>query len=268
MAAHDDADHAILYSEENGVGVITLNRPDALNTFRHADYLSLLHRLDEIGASTSVRALVITGRGRAFSAGQDLRELEDGALPPVSDQIVRLEELQDITRRLIGLDVPTITAFNGFAVGAGLEIAIACDFRIAVPDAYFLFAEASRGLFPTNGVLWLLPRLVGPAHAKELLLFARKFDAEYGYRTGLVNEIVAPEKLLARAVEMATDLSENSSDTIRGVKRLLRSTFEMSLEDMLREEIVYNTEVMSGADFAEGVNAFFEKRPPVFKRVE
>lgn len=264
MNAIDESGAGIEYEEIGHTAVITLNSPERLNTFRQADYLALIGYLKHVRSSRKVRALIITGKGRAFSAGQDLSELDPDNLPGLEKQTELLERFQEITRTLISIEVPTITAFNGFAVGVGLEIAIACDFRIAAPDAYFLFAEARRGLFPTNGVLWLLPRLIGLTRAKEMLLFAKKCDADFALQAGLLTEIAPADKLQARALEMVDALAANSGDTIRGVKSLLKSTFDITLEEMMREEIRHNIEIMKSPDFAEGLSSFFEKRSAAF----
>lgn len=267
MQDPSDLDQQMSFEERDGIGVICFARPDQLNTFRHEDYLRLLGLLDEVAASSSLRALIITANGRSFSAGQDLRQLEGEAKPKPEEELIFLKRFQDITRKVVALDIPTITAFNGFAVGVGLEIAIACDFRISVPDAYFMFAEARRGLFPTNGVLWLLPRLIGPAYAKEMLLFGDKFDTDYAYRTGLISEIVEPDQLMPRAREIARVLANNAGDTVEGIKVLLRQSFDLSLEEMMEKEVEFNVKVMNGEDFAEGINSFLEKRAPVFNRI-
>lgn len=256
---------SILYTESNDVGVICLNRPEQLNTFRREDYETLLAQIAQVRDS-SVRALVITGNGRAFSAGQDLGELKEDTIADVAGQDEILATLQNITLSLIGLDIPTIVAFNGFAVGAGLEMSLACDFRIATPESYFMFAEAKRGLFPTNGVLWLLPRLVGLAHAREMLLTGRKFDAEYALRVGLVNEVTPAASLHARAMELAGELADNAQATVAGIKTLLRATFDVSLSEMMAREVEFNRDITGSADFNEGVNAFLQKRKPNFRR--
>lgn len=255
---------AILYIEVNDVGVISLNRPEQLNTFRRQDYEALLAQIAAV-RNSSVRALVITATGRAFSAGQDLGELDADKLADGVEQGQILATLQDITASLVALDIPTIAAFNGFAVGAGLEMSLACDFRIAAQESYFMFAEAKRGLFPTNGVLWLLPRLVGLSHAREMLLSGRKFDADYALRVGLLNEIVPASELSPRALALAAELAENAPSTIAGIKQLLRSTFDISLEEMLRREVEQNRAITGGKDFAEGVSSFLEKRKPNFR---
>ncbi len=265
MLVQEDAGDAIAFTEEGGVSVITLNRPAQLNTFRHIDYVRFLELLERVHQS-SARVLILTAVGRAFSAGQDLTELDTNALVKKDDQAVILQRFQEITRKITLLNIPTIAAFNGFAVGAGLEMALACDFRIAVPHAYFLFAEAQRGLFPTNGVLWLLPRLIGISRAKEMLLFARKFDAEYALTAGLINEIVTEDKLAGRAMEMAVALADNAPFTIAGIKTLLRSTYDITLDEMMEKEIDYNMRAVESDDFAEGVSSFLEKRKPDFNR--
>ena len=260
------ASDVIQLSEAEGVATICFARPNELNTFREADYNRLIELLAYVASSQTIRALIITANGRAFSAGQDLKALDLTNKPSVEEERRQLARFQAITREIYGLNVPTIAAFNGFAVGVGLEIAIACDFRISVPDAYFMFAEAQRGLFPTNGVLWLLPRLIGPSNAREMLFFASKFDTSYALRTGLISEIVSPDELISRAEEMAQQLSRNSGDTISGIKELLRSTYDTTLEDMMALEIEQNVKVMNGEDFQEGIRSFLEKRAPEFTR--
>lgn len=262
MILHDEA---LLYDETGSVGLITFNRQDRLNTFRRRDYEMLLALLQSV-RNSSVRSLVISGTGRAFSAGQDLSEIEAGKISDAEDQESLLKMMQDITRILMDMDIPTITAFNGFAVGAGLEIALACDFRIGVPESYFMFAEVRRGLFPTNGVLWLLPRLVGLANAREMLLTGRKFNAAHALRAGLLNEVVPADQLRDRAMELASELSDNSLDSIAGIKSLLRITYDVSLEEMMQCEIDHNRAMTHSPDFAEGVSAFLEKRMPDFRR--
>lgn len=262
MGGNPDSD-AILYAETDDIGVITLNRAEQLNTFRRQDYIDLL-RVIEAVRNARVRVLIVTGKGRAFSAGQDLAELQDGAIH-ADDQRALLDTLQSITRGLGSLDIPTIVAFNGFAVGAGLEMALACDFRIATAESYFMFAEAKRGLFPTNGVLWFLPRLVGMAHARAMLLSGRRFDAMYAHRIGLINEIATGD-VMAHAMKLADELAQNAPSTIAGVKTLLRGAFDVSLGEMMEREIEYNEAVARGPDFAEGIRAFLEKRKPDFRR--
>lgn len=263
MSMTNDLEPAIQFVIHERIGLLTFNRPDDLNTFRACDYRELDARIEEIPTST-VRALIITGRGRAFSAGQDLAEFDRQAMPTEEQQRDHLQYLQSITRKIVALRIPTIAAFNGFAVGFGLEIAIACDFRIATPASFFMFSEAKRGLFPTNGVLWLLPRLVGSARAKEMLLLADKFPADYALRHGLVSEVVPPEKLMDRATTLAKKLVANSGRTIEGINMLLAETYDMSLEQMLAAELEENVRVMRGPEFVEGITAFLQKRTPNF----
>jgi enoyl-CoA hydratase/carnithine racemase len=255
---------SINFTRHGDVGVITLNRPARLNTFRRADYETLLQLIRQIPDS-GVRALVITATGRAFSAGQDLTELNVEKLRDQAEQQGILTTLQDITRSLVALDVPTLVAFNGFAVGAGLEIALACDFRIGASNSYFMFSEVRRGLFPTNGVLWLLPRLVGMAHARALLLSGHKLDAVRAERIGLLHEVLPADEVLPRGLALASELAGNSLCSMAGIKTLLRETFDVSLEETLMREVEFNRDIVSSADFSEGVSSFLEKREPDFR---
>lgn len=257
-------DQSICYEERADIGVITLNRPQRLNTFRRQDYEQLLHCIQQ-ARDSDIRCLLLTANGRAFSAGQDLAELERDKIVSVSEQIDMLDTLQNITRGLRGLDVPTLVAFNGFAVGVGLELSLACDIRIATKDSYFMFAEARRGLFPTNGVIWLLPRLIGLSNASAMLLLGRKFTADEGLQFGMLSEVVPSDHLEIRALEICEMLAENSAVTISGVKQLLRESFEISLDEMLAREHSFNQEIVQTPDFAEGVASFFEKRLPNFR---
>ncbi|MBK6791572.1 MAG: enoyl-CoA hydratase/isomerase family protein [Anaerolineales bacterium] len=170
----------ILFQSQENIAVITFNRPDVLNAFKRSMFQQLLDMLDTIANDDSIRAALITGNGRAFSAGIDLEELShlfDGST--VAEQArAELDEMQELTRRMVNLRKPIISAINGVAVGVGAEIAIASDIRIAAESAYFQFAEVKRGIFETNGVMHRLPRLIGMGRAAHVMMTGERISAQ------------------------------------------------------------------------------------------
>ena len=189
----------------SGVAVVWFNRPAVLNAFRLATFARLALVLEELALAEDVRALVLTGRGRAFCAGEDLEEMNQVAgrgfaLAQACDDLNRLQHL---TRRLLGYPKPVVAAINGAAVGLGAELPLACDLRIAAGSAYFYFPEAKRGMLQTNGTFRLLPEMVGAGRALEWLLTARRIPAEEARAAGLVSEVSEPARLLERAIELA-----------------------------------------------------------------
>ncbi|QIB65447.1 enoyl-CoA hydratase/isomerase family protein [Kineobactrum salinum] len=254
----------ILYSEYENVGIVTFNRPETLNTFRTQEYTSLSSILYDVHSSPHLRALIITGKGPAFSAGQDLTELDGKAVNDPSDQLKRLEQLQNLTQLIDSLSIPSIVAFNGLSVGFGLEISLACDFRIAATESYFMFPEVTRGLLHTNGTLWFLPRLIGLTAAKEMLLQGGKFDANYALEKGLVSAVYSKDELFEKTLSLALKLSRNSLNSIALIKTILSQTYDVSLEQMLKLEADNFLAIVQSADFKEGVSSFLEKRNPAF----
>ncbi|MGH9304462.1 MAG: enoyl-CoA hydratase/isomerase family protein, partial [Acidimicrobiales bacterium] len=190
------------YLVEDGVAVVALNRPERLNAVNAALVEELCTSLDR-AAAANVGALVLCGRGRAFSAGHDLKEDSNDKNPGMTRQ--RLWRLQDVTRKIQQLPVPAIAAVQGFALGAGCEFALSCDLVLAHPDAIFGFPEVEVGLSVTGGISYLLPHLVGPAKAKELVLFGTRVDATEALRLGLVNAVTKDAMAQARtwALELA-----------------------------------------------------------------
>ncbi|MBN7796850.1 enoyl-CoA hydratase/isomerase family protein [Parahaliea mediterranea] len=256
---------SIIYSVENRVATIALNRPDRLNTFRQQEYELLEQLLQRFAGDDDAAVLILTASGPAFSAGQDLNELATDRALDADHQASQLARLQQLTRLLAGTAKPKIAALNGFAVGVGLELALACDFRLAVPDAYFMFAEAQRGLFQTNGVLYYLPRLIGLARAKEMLLTGDKFSTDYALEAGLIQGVSATDSLLADARRLAGRLRDNSPLSIRLIQDALDKTYGATLEEMLELEVRGNKEVFASRDFIEGVTAFLNKREPSYQ---
>ncbi len=184
------------------VAIVWFERPDRLNAFRLRTFQMLHEALDQLAQDSTVRAVVMTGRGRAFCAGEDLAEMDHGAAAGFSVRGARrdLVRLQDLTRKLLSFPKPVLAAINGPAVGLGAELPLACRMRIATPAAYFYFAEASRGMLQTNGTFHFLPRMVGAGRAMEWLLTARRIPATEALAAGLVSALAPLDELVDVAV--------------------------------------------------------------------
>ncbi|RBM10310.1 enoyl-CoA hydratase [Prauserella sp. PE36] len=215
-----------------GVALVWLNRPDRLNAVSPELVDDLLGALDAIAADENARAVVLAGRGRAFCAGHDLKEpAGDG------DSRVRLERLQDVTRKLRGLPQPVIAAVHGYAIGAGAEFALGCDLVVAADDAVFAFPEATLGLSVTGAASRLLPLLIGPAKAKELVLLGERVDAAAAKGMGLVNKLVARDELLEFAFAWARRLAEQPPAAVTLAKRAIDRGVDSAVETALELEI-------------------------------
>jgi 2-(1,2-epoxy-1,2-dihydrophenyl)acetyl-CoA isomerase len=246
----------------DAVATITLDRPDALNALTVPLKEELLAALAAVTADDGVRAIVLTGAGRAFCAGQDLRErLEPDAAPLETEIRVRYNPL---VRALRGLPKPIVGAINGIAAGAGAALAFACDIRIAAEGASFLLAFGRVGLIPDSGATWLLPRLVGGAKAMELALSNEPLTAADAERFGLVARVVPGEALAAEAHALASRLAAGAPRALALTKAALDASWDASLEDQLETEAVFQGQAGSTADHAEGIAAFLERRPPRF----
>lgn len=248
------------YEKRDGIAIATLNRTERLNALRQTTLSELLSILDESRGDDSVRVLVITGRGRAFCAGEDLKELDVSM--SLKEARAHVLQFQEITRRIVNHPKIIIAAVNGIAVGAGAEIAVASDIRIASEQATLAFVEAKRALFPTNGVLYLLPRLIGQSRAAEMLVTGKTVTAREALDYGLVNHVVAEEDLLEFTLELARTISGNAPITVRLVKQALRRSFDLDLEAVMQLEVDGCLECQLSEDLAEGVRAFLEKRSP------
>lgn len=254
------------YRRERNLGIITLNRPEVLNAVREETWEDLLTVIKEVGEDDNVRCLVITGEGKAFSAGQDIKEMGELMQQDMDYYSLRqqVEQIQFVTKEIMHLSKPAIAAVNGYAIGAGAELSIACDIRFASLKARFEFAEVKVGLFETNGVTYLLPKLIGLGRAKELMLTGRPVDAEEAYRIGLVNRVFDPEALLAETFNIAEEIAANAPVSLRYVKSCLNKSGEVSLE----EAMTYETDAVMTCsytqDVREGGMAFLQKRKPNF----
>jgi enoyl-CoA hydratase/carnithine racemase len=257
----------IIYEKKDGIAVATFNRPNVLNAFRQATLHEFIAILDDVKTDDSVRVLVLTGKGRAFSAGIDLKEMAY----PSSDSLLlkqaydELQTIQDVTRRMVHLPKIIIAAVNGIAIGIGVELSLASDIRIATEEATFAFTEVKRGLFETNGVMYILPRLVGQGRAMQMLLTGENILAQEALNAGLVTRVVAQEQLVEYAMNMAQTIAKNAPISVRLVKQTMRRTYDLDLEAILQLEIDGMMQCFRSEDLVEGFNAFLEKRPPVYK---
>jgi enoyl-CoA hydratase/carnithine racemase len=263
----------IRYETDGAVAVATFDRPDRLNAFRTRTFDDFEAILDAVAGDSELRVLVLTGAGRAFSAGVDLKELAEGD-PTAADHPPHrtLRQLRDglhryqaLTRRLVHHPKTIIAALNGVAVGVGAEVAVASDLRIASTSARLAFAEVRRGLFETNGVLWLLPRIVGHGRAMEMLLTGDMLSAEQLMSSGFLSKVVEPDRLLDEARELAARIADNAPITVRGIRQIMTRTWDLDLEAVMQLELDGNLEVMGSDDLREGVTAFVEGRPPRFR---
>jgi 2-(1,2-epoxy-1,2-dihydrophenyl)acetyl-CoA isomerase len=253
---------ALRWTVADGVGTITLDRPDALNSLEATLKRELLAVLREADRDRTVRAVVLTGAGRAFCAGQDLKErLAPGATP--LDVEVR-ERYNPIVLAVRRLSKPIVAAINGVAAGAGASLALACDLRIAAEGASFVLAFGRIGLVPDSGASWFLPRLVGAARAAELLYLPDPLSAADALRIGLVSRVVPAAALMTEAGAIAARLAAGAPKALALTKRALDRSLEVGLAEALDHEASLQGIAGRTADHAEGLAAFVEKRPPRF----
>jgi len=253
--------NAIALQVIDGVALVKLNNPESLNALSADIKADLAECLTEAGEDSEIRAIVLTGEGRAFCAGGDLKGKPAAS---VAEGRVRIKKLHNLVRLIRDLEKPVIAAVNGFAVGAGMNLALACDIIIAAEDAKFSEIFTNVALIPDAGGLYFLPQLVGPMRAKELCFTARRIGAAEAAQMGLVNRVVAPEKLIDEAMEMAAGIAKGPAISIAYIKRLLNKSAEWDLDTLLEAEAFAQGVCMKTEDAQEGVLAFKEKRSPQF----
>nr|6SLB_AAA Chain AAA, Enoyl-CoA hydratase/carnithine racemase [Thermus thermophilus JL-18] len=251
----------ILKERQDGVLVLTLNRPEKLNAITGELLDALYAALKEGEEDREVRALLLTGAGRAFSAGQDLTEFGDRK----PDYEAHLRRYNRVVEALSGLEKPLVVAVNGVAAGAGMSLALWGDLRLAAVGASFTTAFVRIGLVPDSGLSFLLPRLVGLAKAQELLLLSPRLSAEEALALGLVHRVVPAEKLMEEALSLAKELAQGPTRAYALTKKLLLETYRLSLTEALALEAVLQGQAGQTQDHEEGVRAFREKRPPRFQ---
>lgn len=258
-------DTPLLTEDAGGVRTLTLNRPDAFNslTFRLKD--ELLAALRKAASEEAVRAVVLTGTGRAFCAGQDLKEhvarLRSGDPAPLNTVV---EHYNPIIATITGMPKPVIAAVNGMAAGAGASLAYACDLRIAATSAKFLMAFANVGLTADSGASWTLPRLIGYGRAMEMLLLAAPVTAAEALAIGMITKVVPDDAVLPAAQELAGRMAAGPTTAYAKIKEALLAGAAGTLDDALATEARTQAEAGATADHAEAVDAFVAKRTPTF----
>lgn len=253
---------AVLFDTRNGVAVITLNRPEKLNSFNREMALLLQEKLDLCAGDQAVRAVLITGAGKAFSAGQDVAELSDPNGPGLEK--VLSEQFNPIIVRIKNLQKPVIAAVNGVAAGAGANIALNCDITIAASSASFIQAFSKIGLIPDSGGTFILPRLIGFQKATALMMLGEKVTAAEAEQMGMIYKTHPDDLFGDEVMKLASALAQMPTKALALTKQALNSSIHHSLEQQLQEEDELQKIAGSSHDYAEGIQAFLEKRKPVF----
>ncbi len=255
----------LLVSDDGGVRKLTFNRPAAFNSFNLAMKGSILAALHDAADEDSVRAVVITGAGRAFCAGQDLKEhleLVQARDPRIATTV---RDFYNVAITLItGMAKPVIAAVNGVAAGAGAAFTYACDLRIASSSASFSMAFAGVGLSADSGASFTLPRLIGAGRASRMMLLGERVDAEEALRIGMVDEVVAPADLMTRVDSLASTLATGPTRAYGWIKASMQHAATSDLTSALEFENVAQADLFLGADHHEAIGAFAAKRPPIF----
>jgi 2-(1,2-epoxy-1,2-dihydrophenyl)acetyl-CoA isomerase len=262
MTASPAADSPILVQDEGAVRTIMLNRPQALNSFTVPMHQALRAALAEAASTSSVRAVVITGAGRAFCAGQDLAEVMDPQAPGVGDLVA--EHYKPLALQVSRMPVPVIAAVNGVAAGAGANLALGCDLVVAAESASFIQAFSKIGLVPDCGGTWLLPRLVGRATALGLALTGDKLGAAQAKALGLIWQCVPDAELVPAVQALAAKLAAMPVKALVATRLAMDAAQHLSLEGALGAEAQLQAGLAVAHDCQEGIAAFLAKRAPVF----
>lgn len=251
----------IKFEVKNGVAWLTLNRPDKLNAFTEQMNIEIGKALKDVARNSEIRCLVITGEGRAFCSGEDLGSLGEETN---HGEILR-NRYNPMVGQLAAIEKPVIAAINGVAAGAGLSLALACDFRLVSEKASLIEAFIHIGLIPDSGNLYYLPRLVGQAKALELAVLGEKVSAEEAKAIGLVTKVIPVDQWEEEVSAFAQKLAKMPTKAIGLIKRYVNDSWNCNLEEMLEKEAYGQRTAGLTADHQEGVAAFLEKRKPEFK---
>ncbi len=254
---------SVLLEVKDAIGIITLNRPEKLNAFNREMCLLLQQTLDECAGNKNIRAVYLTGMGTAFSAGQDLAELVMKDAPGL-DRILS-EHYNPIVKRIRQIEKPVIAAVNGVAAGAGANIALCCDIVLAAQSASFIQAFSKIGLIPDSGGTFFLPRLIGWQKASALMMLGEKLGAAEACEMGMIYKVFPDEALASESLKLAAIMAKMPTRGLAYTKQALNASFSHSLEQQLALEDKLQTAAGHTQDYAEGVQAFLEKRRPEFK---
>ncbi|HEX2171468.1 MAG TPA: enoyl-CoA hydratase/isomerase family protein [Dehalococcoidia bacterium] len=256
----------ILFEQEGGVGIVTLNRPNQLNALNYKTFEELLDCFEDINRNETVRCVVLTGAGRAFSAGDDLK-----GMPPATHRhnenpatVISIRHRQHaFLKMLVYFAKPTIAMINGHAHGAGSDIALGCDFRFAAEDAILGDIRAKRAINLSTGATWLLPRIVGLSKALEILYTGKTFDGKEAERIGMVNRAVPRDQLREVTLEFARELAAGPTKALAQIKKQILFDLTHNLEESLDHAALWQL-IDPVEDYVEGKAAFVEKRPFTF----
>lgn len=260
----------VVYEKSGRVATVTINRSETRNAIaEHTDCTDLVAAIQRADADREVSVLILTGAGTAFSAGGNLKSIRDrvgiGRLDsPVATRANYKKGVQLIPLALQAVEITTIAAINGHAIGLGLDIAAYCDLRVAADSAKFASSFVKVGIVPGDGGAWILPRVVGYARAAELILTGDTIDAREALAMGLVNQVVPATEVMAAARKLADRVAVNPPQALRLAKRLLRQGQTSTLPDLLELSAAFQALAHETADHDEALAAFFEKRPPKF----
>ncbi len=253
----------VLFKIENNVAHIIFNRPDKYNAVNRDTAMKIQQHLDECRDNDDIRAVYLSGNGKAFCAGQDLGELQGDDAPTLTRIVA--EHYNPIVLKIRNLEKPVICGVNGVAAGAGANIALACDITIAKESATFIQAFSKIGLIPDSGGTYTLPRLIGLQRATALIMLGEKVSARDAEKMGMIYQAVADADFPAAAIAVAEKLAQMPTVGLGYTKRALNATFGNNMEAQLELESQLQTAAADTEDYEEGVTAFLEKRKPIFK---
>jgi 2-(1,2-epoxy-1,2-dihydrophenyl)acetyl-CoA isomerase len=256
--------NSILLKIENNIGYITLNRPDVFNSFNREMALLMQDTLDQCAKYENIRAIVITGAGKAFCAGQDLKEVTTPELMPGFRKILE-EHYNPIIERIRSINKPIVAAVNGVAAGAGANIALACDIVVASEGAAFIQAFSKIGLVPDSAGTFFLPRLIGFQKASALMMLGDKVGAQEAFNIGMIYKFYPVAFFEEEVEKLALTLAKMPTHAIALTKQLLNKSMINNLQEQLAMESDLQIDASGSHDYQEGVNAFMEKRTPEFK---
>ncbi|TRX48483.1 2-(1,2-epoxy-1,2-dihydrophenyl)acetyl-CoA isomerase [Fulvivirga sp. M361] len=254
----------ILFSIEQNIATITLNRPEAFNSVNAALAHALIKALDQCAKEDEVRAIILTGNGKAFCAGQDLKEVTSPDLNP-GFEVLMTEHYEPILFRLRSIEKPIIAAVNGVAAGAGANFALACDIVVASETASFIQAFSAIGLIPDSGGTFTLPRTVGMAKASALAMLGDKVPAQEAERIGMIYKYFPQDTFEQEVQQIAAKLAKMPTKGLGLTKRAFNASLGHTFEEQMKLETTLQLKAASTEDYSEGVSAFVEKRKPVFK---